>query len=196
MLVNCQRCSAVVDAIIIGSYWRKSPDDGEVLGEFIFLQCPQCTLPILAVRVGFEDPLLVEIYPHGKKRHPPSNLPKFIAETYQEALTCFEAKAFTATAMMCRKTLEGICQRYEIVAPNLAQALKAMREQGIIDNAFFEWANLLRNLGNEAAHEINPNISDQDARDILDFTETILEYIFNFRERFKQFKQRRNQIPD
>ena len=64
-----------------------------------------------------------------------------------------------------------------------------MKEKGIIENRLFEWADALRISGNEAAHGVNSNISSQDAKDILEFTHALLEYVFTFQEKFEEFKE-------
>jgi len=55
---------------------------------------------------------------------------------YSEAHACFKAKAYTATAIMCRKTLEGIADENKITVRNLATALKEMKDKGIIEIGF------------------------------------------------------------
>lgn len=114
-----------------------------------------------------------------------------IRKACQEARSCFSAKAFTATALMCRKTLEGICNAHEIEAANLAAGLKKMKEQGVIETRLYEWAEALRISGNEAAHDVNVVLSPQDAKDLVDFTDALLEYVFTFRDRFNEFLTRR-----
>jgi hypothetical protein len=92
---------------------------------------------------------------------------------------------------MCRKTLEGICGELNITARNLAAALKEMKDKGIIESRLYEWADALRISGNEAAHDVGIVITAQDARDNLEFTNAILEYVFTFQDKFEQFKRRR-----
>ncbi len=93
---------------------------------------------------------------------------------------------------MCRKTLEGIAEENNITARNLATALKEMKDKGIIENRLYEWADVLRISGNEAAHGVTSKISPQDAKDILEFTHALLEYVFTFQEKFEQFKKRQS----
>ena len=50
----------------------------------------------------------------------------------------------------------------------------------------------LRISGNEAAHDVNVTTSPEDARDILEFTNALLEYVFTFRDKFEEFKKRRS----
>ena len=92
---------------------------------------------------------------------------------------------------MCRKTLEGIAKEHGVTSNNLVGALKEMRDKGIIENRLYEWADALRTSGNEVAHDVDITISAQDAKDILEFTNALLEYVFTFREKFEKWKARR-----
>ncbi len=51
------------------------------------------------------------------------------------------------------------------------------------NNRLFEWADALRIAGNEAAHDVKVTTSKEDARDILELTNALLEYVFTFRDR-------------
>ena len=66
-----------------------------------------------------------------------------------------------------------------------------MKENQIIDERLFEWANTLRMAGNEAVHDVDITVSREDSKDMLDFTNAIIDYIYSFKEKFEQFKKRR-----
>ena len=67
-----------------------------------------------------------------------------------------------------------------------------MREaKQLIDGRLKEWADQLRLTGNEAVHDVDAKVSHQDARDTLDFTKALSEYVFTFRDKFEEFKKRR-----
>lgn len=91
---------------------------------------------------------------------------------------------------MCRKTLEGICIEHKIKEKNLKASLKKMKEQGIIESRLFEWADTLRISGNEAVHDLNITVAPDDARDIIEFTNALLEYVFTFKDKYEQYKKR------
>jgi hypothetical protein len=74
----------------------------------------------------------------------------------------------------------------------LVSSLKELKDKGVIENRLFEWADALRISGNEAAHDVTVTISPEDARDILEFTNALLEYVFTFRDKFEEFKKRRS----
>jgi hypothetical protein len=191
MLVECPNCEATVDGKILASYENFDEEAG-LAGKYLFLRCPVCERALLTLQVdfggGWDEP--TRIYPPREGRLNP-NIPSSIRLAYEEARTCYKSKAYTATAIMCRKTLEGIADEQNITAKNLALALKEMRDKRIIENRLFDWADMLRISGNEAAHGVKTTINPQDAKDILEFTNALIEYIFTFQERFTQFQERR-----
>jgi len=191
MLVECQNCEATVDGDVVASYQDFDEESG-MSGKYSFLKCPRCSRPFIMLQVdegpGWEEP--ERLYP-PKETSISAAVPNAIRSAYEEARTCFRGKAFTAAAIMCRKTLEGICEEHKITGRNLADSLKQMKDQGIIERRLYEWADALRISGNEAAHSVNVTISAQDARDILEFTNALLEYVFTFQDKFEQFKKRR-----
>jgi len=80
---------------------------------------------------------------------------------------------------MCRKTLEGICSVHGVKSSGtLAAQLKKLKENGTIESRLFEWAEELRTMGNQVAHGVDVVISPEDARDTLEFTEALIEYVF------------------
>jgi hypothetical protein len=104
---------------------------------------------------------------------------------------CFDAGAFTAAAVMCRKVLEGVCDEQGAQGKTLAARLESLKVSGVIDSKLAEWADELRLGGNEAAHDPNVTVDRADARDLKEFTKAIVEYLFTIQKRFDSFQQRR-----
>jgi hypothetical protein len=184
MIVECKKCEALVNAESVCSYNSKEKFFGST---YKFLKCPKCSRPILVEEDAFGSSRL---YPPQDYSLNPS-LPEPLRAAYSEAFACFKAKAYTATALMCRKTLEGICAEHGAKGHNLVSSLKELKDKGIIENRLYEWADALRISGNEAAHDVAVRISAEDAKDILEFTNALLEYVFTFRDKFEEFKKRR-----
>jgi hypothetical protein len=191
MIVECNSCAALVDATILKDY--SGVEEGSGLPyKYSFLKCPKCNSPFLVVQEdfgdGWDDPY--RMYPSQNKIN--SSYPEPIIKAYSEAHACFKTKAYTAAAIMCRKTLEGICVEHKIKERNLATSLKKMKAQGIIENRLFEWADTLRISGNEATHDLDVTIAADDARDIMEFTNALLEYVFTFKDKYEQYKKRQD----
>lgn len=137
MLIECSRCEAMVDAEELASYTRdlnteEQEDQFEDRWTFYFLMCPRCRWPLLAGRWHHaEDGRLMEaerFYP-AREEIGRFTFPTPIVNSYNEALACYKAKAYTATAILCRKTLEGIYQQHGIKARSLVSALEMMRDR-------------------------------------------------------------------
>jgi hypothetical protein len=191
VILECPTCEARVNAEGLHSYEYFDPEVGSP-ARYSFLRCPACQFPFLVVQEnyggGWDDPY--RLYPAQDTRVNPA-LPKAIREAYGEALACFKAKAYTAAALMCRKTLEGVCVEQGVGGKPLVAAIKEMRDKGVIESRLFEWADALRIAGNEAAHDVTVTVSKEDAQDMLQFANALLEYVFTFRDRFEEFKKRR-----
>ncbi len=193
--MECSTCKAYVNAEVLYDYISDTGWWGQCLYSFVL--CPKCKDALLITQddfgKGWEAP--ERVYPPRDKRINPK-LPDPIKESFQEARQCFNANAHTATVIMCRKTLEGICSVHNIKTKNLSESLLKMKEVGIIDKNLFEWAEALRILGNEAAHDVDVIFSAQDANDVLEFTDAIIEYVFTYKDRFNEFLERRKKSKE
>ena len=189
MILYCKSCGALVNAEILYQYNRGDPNH-EPPERISFLNCPRCWDPFVVLQEDygpeFSDPEV--LYPQVARLNP--NLPKPILAAYSEADACFRARAYTAAAIMCRKTLESLCAEHGVSKQPLVAQLKELKDRGVIESRLFEWADALRISGNEAAHDVNVAVSSEDARDILEFTNALLEYVFTFRDKFEAFKKR------
>jgi hypothetical protein len=192
MILDCSNCGFKVEGESVCSYNYYEPEHGPPV-RYTLLRCPRCSAPFLVLQedfgLGWDDPL--QLYPADLRVNPA--LPSPIRQAFGEAIACVKARAFTAAAIMCRKTLEGLCAEHGISESNLVRSLEELKEQGIIEARLFEWADALRMSGNEAAHDLSVSIPSDDARDLLEFTNALLEYVFTFRDKFKQFKARRSE---
>ena len=120
-------------------------------------------------------------------------VPKTLRVAYREAIVCFNARAYTASAIMCRKVLEAAADHLGVNERNLYRALERLKEDGHIDARLHEWASELRAMGNKAAHGVAFQVGRADAEDTIAFTEAIVDYVFVYRQRFDEFADRRRQ---
>ncbi len=133
MIVTCKQCEARVDAELIAHYESFDPEDGPP-SKYSFLRCQTCEPPFLVLQEhyahGWDDPFL--LYP-AEKISVSSAYPSAIQTSYAEAVACFNGKAFTAAAIMCRKTLEGVCAEHGVTGKSLVTALNKLKETGVIE---------------------------------------------------------------
>lgn len=157
------------------------------------LICLICEAPLLVVQEPEPEGDVSkpsQLYPtvRGGAIH---GTPESVRRSFVEAVRCFEqGAAHTATALMCRRTLEVVSKEHGARSGDLKQKLDALRAKGVIDQTLLDWATELRMLGNEAAHG-DGEVSRQDAKDALEFTEAMLSYIYTYQQSFDLFKRRR-----
>ncbi|MGW7364631.1 DUF4145 domain-containing protein [Streptomyces sp. NPDC054841] len=132
-----------------------------------------------------------------KQQRPLSlQVPEALRREHEEARQCFSSKAYTATAVMVRRTLEGVCLEQGVSSTGgrpkpLFKMLAQMKDEGKIDGRLFEWAQALRVLGNQGAHFTGTSVSRQDAADGLALAEALLDYLYVLSAQFDAFKARR-----
>jgi len=123
MILECQYCQAFVNAECIEGYDYSYdiPEAGvkNITGKYELWKCPKCERPFLidADPVGY----LVMFLPPDHRVN--ASFPEPLRLAYTEAISCFNSKAYIATAIMCRKTLEGIYVEHGVSGNNLVKDL-------------------------------------------------------------------------
>lgn len=196
MALYCNHCEITVKTEEVANYTVDRTDDPTDKEKFSLEKCPECQNPILTkstivyVADEFFFGEATKLYPADEFYISP-DLPITIKHALLESIRCFRAKSYTATAIMCRRTIEGFCEIKQARETNLFKSLEKLKNLGVINEQLHEWANQLRLVGNEAAHDISIEFSQVDAKDILDFTIAILDFTYSFKDKFDSFKARR-----
>lgn len=131
------------------------------------------------------------VYP-AQPRSMSAAVPETLQRCFQEARACYQVRAYTASAIMCRRALELLAIERGINKNSLAAALSKLRETGDIDQRLYDWCDALRLAGNQAAHDVDQNMSQTDAKDMNELAEAIIDYVYVFQARYENFKRRRD----
>ncbi|MCB1885550.1 MAG: DUF4145 domain-containing protein [Geminicoccaceae bacterium] len=193
--ITCNQCNTRFIADVYEGRTIYLGEDQYPNLSFSLIQCSTCNIPLLVEqdveydldRIGHGPAKL--IFPITRFNIDTA-IPKFIKVALEEAIICYRAKAYTASAIMCRKVLEGVCNHFNMKGGSLADRLRKMRSDGIIDNTLTEWSEVLKAAGNEAAHDVQMQVNHNDAKDLLEFAIAINDYLFSFRKKFESFKAR------
>jgi len=199
-LVKCPTCDADRIGSVVGTaVWSGHDASGDRVNpsvEYALAQCGSCGDVSLQARedfgLGFDGDEPFTLYP--PQRILPANVPSELRKEWTEATKCFGASAFTACGVMVRRVLEGVCQLNGVSERTLAKSLEKMKEVGHIDSTLYEWASALRLVGNRGAH-FGDELDRQDALDVLDFAEALLNNVYVLRARFAQFQARMTSRP-
>ena len=192
MQVHCKECNRNVDGQVHGSYFYHDAADGPPR-KITLLNCPRCQHAVVTEEIEHWH----DMWSAPKTLYPPEisglseEIPEVLRKSFNEAASCFNARNLNASAIMCRRTLEGLCAQLGIKKRNLAESLKSLAEEGFVEGSIAEWADALRIVGNEAAHDVTHNVTSLDAQNLLEFTEALLDYVYVFKKKFEEFKKRR-----
>jgi hypothetical protein len=203
-VIACGKCGRQRAGVIVGEFLH-GPVSHELQTSryYVLVKCPTCFSPFLFEMIAVDvidtsgGLLLSEtnlLYPTASSILDPS-VPSPIASSYAESKTCFESASYTASSLMCRRTIELICKDKKAAGGNLKEKLEKLKAIGILDPRTHEWADyVLREFGNDAAHDSDFIANKDDAKDQLDFCRAIIEHVYVFTAAFERFTERRKDI--
>ncbi len=128
------------------------------------------------------------VFPRGSRGKPIRGLPADVKKIYMESGWCLANNAPTAAVMLCRKLLmhisvsKGAEQNKKYI-----EYVDFLQKKSYIPPDVQEWADRVRNIGNEANHELKP-VDRKDAEDIFDFMEMLMKFVYEFPHRMKSGK--------
>lgn len=202
----CARCNRVVTASIRAEAHGSPPpefydelpsgEDGFRAATYAIAFCPKCEGAFLHVRARTEPSEIQRgllLHPSSQGRSVPG-LPPTVRRFLESARSCYETGNPEPCVVMCRKCLEAACASLGVKERGLNAQLMSLRDAGVIEPRLVEWAHAVRLAGNDAAHDIEVQATESEARDVLELLEMLLLYIFSIDLRFRRFMQRRAEI--
>ncbi|MFB7663975.1 DUF4145 domain-containing protein [Kitasatospora sp. NPDC056138] len=194
ILVSCSYCEQPVIARVAGVVADHNLENGPP-SLLQLVRCDRCGQGVLAVEedYGFGwDGEPAVVWPK-KVRSTTYPIPEALWREQDEAKRCFSAKAYTAAAVMVRRTLEGVCVEQGVRSgrDTLVTMLRKLKDQDKIDDRLLEWAQELRMLGNEGAHYTGRAVDPEDVADGLALADALLDYLYVYSAQFEKFQERR-----
>lgn len=205
--VYCPECNILIAAKVIAEGIgglrgdASNPMDeinAEYHGEYYYVCiCGRCNQPFLIRQSLYGIPAEFEtitdevvLYPSDEKLSL-DGAPSTIKSAHEQAIRSLSASLYEPCILMCRKCIEATCKILGAKGRDLNNKLQSLFDAGHIDSRLLNWAHEIRLIGNEAAHDPDVRVTKRDARDVLDFTESILIYVFSLTSRFEKFRARR-----
>ncbi len=154
-------------------------------GVWTIAECPSCNKCVLLElkRVEtfpnhFKLPLK-QIYPYPLPSKTDDRIPKDIRKDIEEAKLCFSVRAFRGCAVMCRRAIQQACIKEGANKNNnLEKQIDELKDKGIITKHIRKWAHSCRFVGNDASHPGNPEVSEEDAKDVLNLAEQLMNILY------------------
>ncbi len=205
----CDTCNCLVETNV--EFQKSYPHDltDEVLSDMLeyseihgiiyyFSLCPKCHSVFLSKEefcevIGEYSSVtspLIKLYPFDTEMKT-DGVPEKVLKSYLDAVKAYKAALIEPSLIMCRKCIEAICYENHASGRNLKERIFFLKEKEIIDTKLYTWAEMLRIVGNDAAHEFDIEFTMEDVRDTVEFTKSFIEYHYILSTRFTQFKARR-----
>jgi hypothetical protein len=198
LAATCPHCGKVKILKVEGSF-TQSPDDDRGIEEpykVLLVSCGSCSDVALYTRYleqlgtnewDWSDPKL--LWPSTGPTALPSDVPRKISAAFAQAQQCFSLGMHEPAAIMARKSIELACEDQGYGKGHLVDRIKTMVKDGKLESRLADWANALREVGNEGAHG---KPQKQDVSDALMFARALFEYIYVLNVAYERFAQRRN----
>jgi hypothetical protein len=105
-------------------------------------------------------------------------IPSEIRQDLIESKACFSIQAYRGSVILARRALQATCKDKGALEKDLVKQIDELFKNGVITVDLKEWAHLIRWVGNDAAHPNKDAVTEDDAKDILELTEQLLQTIY------------------
>jgi hypothetical protein len=124
------------------------------------------------------------VSPSKKPLDTPNALQDEDLAAWEEVRACLSVGANTAAVMMCRKLLFHVAVAHGLPekdsngrAPDFAKALKHLEDEGVFTKRMRPWIDKIKDVGNEANHEL-PTTTGAQAMDVALFTRQLINLAY------------------
>ncbi len=119
--------------------------------------------------------------------------PATVKRFWKQAHTALSREDFDAATVMSRSALQAVTRSQSAEGNDLYGEIEDLESKGIIPKIIKDWAHEVRLLARPSAHpetdeaDVDPN----DARDIVQFLDYLLEYVYGLPHRIEEYRSRR-----
>lgn len=171
---------------------KKQPNRSKKLN-FDTLQCGSCSgyvMCLWSAGHGLHDYRVLP-WPLKWDKHP-EHWPESIGRYWLQAKRSLSDENWDAAAVMARSALQLALRDHKATGANLKQEIQDLANKGLLPPNMRDWSDHVRELGNDSAHprpEQGPT-DPQDARDIVEFLDFLLEYLYTLPHRIDLYRKR------
>lgn len=157
-------------------------------------ECPSCDGCVLIkmymdqqgnIRIG-------AVYPSPMPSPTDQRMPEKIRKDLDEAKSCLSVNAYRACAGMCRRAMQTACMEKGSSKGDLIDQIDEIHQKGVITVDLKDLAHTVRMVGNDALHPNADEVTPQDAKEILELAEQLMEVIFVAPERVREMKKKQS----
>jgi len=128
----------------------------------------------------------------------PKNWPDEVGRYWLQAKRSLKDENWDAATLMARSALQVALRGQKAKGATLKKEIEDLASKGILPPIMKEWSDEVRELGNESAHPApgQPAANPEDARDIIEFLDYLLEYLYTLPHQIEQYRKRRKDKKD
>lgn len=190
-VIDCPECSVRVKADIKNWVGNASEE------AYFLVECPSCRQPLFGKSFVYRDEQggyawgnAERLWPSSSALEVSSSIPEAARRDIKEAQKCLAHGINSAAAVLCGRALERLIKE-KTGAHMLAKGLSELKQQGIIDERLFAWAEALRKERNIGAHATDQETTKENAQDVVDFTIAIFDYVYTLSEKYERYVARK-----
>jgi DNA polymerase III gamma/tau subunit len=116
-------------------------------------------------------------------------LPSLVEKSYAIATKLRKIEPI-ASVIFSRKSLEAICVNQKATGRDLKDRIDNLAQKGAIPELLKEAAHSVRLLGNEGAHELEAEVSTDDAETLLALCDAIIGYVYEAPQLVQRIQER------
>ena len=169
------------------------PNDPDKRLNFDTYQCGNCAGYVMVLWSASRQLHDFRVLPWPlKQRKPPKEFPDQVARYWIQAHSSLSDENWDAAAVMARSSLQIALRSAGATGKNLKEEIDHVASMGLLPPIMKEWSDNVREFGNDSAHpEIGQAPTDpDDAADIVEFMDYLLEYLYKLPARISAFRNR------
>jgi len=148
-------------------------------------RCPNHTCHAHVFVAWDNDNRAMVAYPPERIDFDASAIPENVVKAFEEAITCHANGAFTAAAIMVRRTLEDLCAEEKAEGENLKKRIAALASKVVLPSGLLDGLDNLRLLGNDAAHVEAKDYAEVGKEEVelaIEVTKEVLKAVYQLKD--------------
>lgn len=123
----------------------------------------------------------------------PEEWPDNVGRYWLQARRSLSDENWDAATVMARSALQIALRDNGASGATLKKEIADLAAQGVLPPLMREWSDEVRELGNESAHPepSQPATAQEDAKDIVEFLEYLLRYLYTLPQDIENYRRRR-----
>ena len=190
--ITCPFCTERGNFTIAHHAEKKKPNGRKILN-FDTLECGSCRSYVLCLWSASDSHHDYKVLPWPLRvdKHP-EHWPEVVGRFWIQSRRNLHGENWDAATVMARSSMQAALRDRGATGANLKQEIDSLAKQGLLPPLMTDWANALRELGNDSAHPspLQAPTSARDAQDIVQFLDFLLEYLYDLPRRIEEYRRR------